>query len=275
MLDDIEDASPVRRGHPAAHIVFGTSQTINSATFLYAKCLESALNLSKEAVACFSEELCQLHIGQSHDLYWTYHCKVGRADDDQPHAHLLARRQRLVTDALVGGICNPGVVWHFSDQVFEGACGFWGGGEVPAKGLPTQRVIDELRVQRRRLDLAALDVGEKLRRSDLRTRWRARVRNGHLGLNPHVLGDLAAEADLVAPMVLQFPDVTAWHRERRAHHVILVSTALDLPHVPRPQLHVAATDLLAFESVNVGAERVRDGDAFALLHISIDVCRNL
>lgn len=46
-LDDIEDGSVLRRGKPAAHTVFGTSQTVNSATYLYSKAtseLESLKN---------------------------------------------------------------------------------------------------------------------------------------------------------------------------------------------------------------------------------------
>lgn len=36
-IDDIEDESMLRRGKPAAHLVFGKSQTVNSATYLYAR----------------------------------------------------------------------------------------------------------------------------------------------------------------------------------------------------------------------------------------------
>ena len=36
-LDDIEDGSQLRRGRPAAHIIYGTSQTVNSATYLCIK----------------------------------------------------------------------------------------------------------------------------------------------------------------------------------------------------------------------------------------------
>jgi geranylgeranyl pyrophosphate synthase len=32
-FDDIEDGSDLRRGHPAAHSVFGIPQTINAASF--------------------------------------------------------------------------------------------------------------------------------------------------------------------------------------------------------------------------------------------------
>ncbi|TGO38461.1 hypothetical protein BHYA_0074g00090 [Botrytis hyacinthi] len=75
ILDDIEDNSPTRRGCPSAHEVFGTSQAINSATYQYIKSLEFVMALSKESVNCFTHTLSQLHIGQSQDLHWTFHCK--------------------------------------------------------------------------------------------------------------------------------------------------------------------------------------------------------
>ncbi|TGO52772.1 hypothetical protein BCON_0135g00210 [Botryotinia convoluta] len=75
ILDDIEDNSPTRRGCPSAHEVFGTSQAINSATYQYVKCLEFVMALSKESIHCFTHTLSQLHIGQSQDLHWTFHCK--------------------------------------------------------------------------------------------------------------------------------------------------------------------------------------------------------
>ncbi|KAF5874334.1 putative geranylgeranyl pyrophosphate synthetase protein [Botrytis fragariae] len=75
ILDDIEDNSPTRRGCPSAHEVFGISQAINSATYQYVKCLEFVMALSKESIHCFTHTLSQLHIGQSQDLHWTFHCK--------------------------------------------------------------------------------------------------------------------------------------------------------------------------------------------------------
>ena len=33
-LDDIEDGSKLRRGMPSAHMIYGESQTINSATYV-------------------------------------------------------------------------------------------------------------------------------------------------------------------------------------------------------------------------------------------------
>ena len=49
-LDDIQDNSPMRRGFPSTHSVFGVGQTINAATYMYTKGLEIATALSPEAV---------------------------------------------------------------------------------------------------------------------------------------------------------------------------------------------------------------------------------
>jgi geranylgeranyl pyrophosphate synthase len=56
-LDDIQDGSPSRRGYPSSHMVFGISQTVNSATYAYAKCLENVMKLSKAAAEAFSSNL--------------------------------------------------------------------------------------------------------------------------------------------------------------------------------------------------------------------------
>ncbi|CAI7666554.1 unnamed protein product [Penicillium bialowiezense] len=70
LLDDIEDDSPLRRGKPTAHRIFGHSQTINSANFLYVQAVEQVLQLTKDSQEFFMVEMKKLHIGQSHDLYW-------------------------------------------------------------------------------------------------------------------------------------------------------------------------------------------------------------
>ncbi|KAL3486676.1 putative polyprenyl synthetase [Aspergillus germanicus] len=70
MLDDIQDASPLRRGQPAVHEMFGVGQTINSACF----CINNALRLIQEispcAVLIFSEQMAHLYTGQAHDISW-------------------------------------------------------------------------------------------------------------------------------------------------------------------------------------------------------------
>ncbi|KAF7586323.1 hypothetical protein BBP40_009070 [Aspergillus hancockii] len=72
MLDDIEDSSPLRRGQPAAHSIFGPGQTINSANFLLVQAMDQVRQLDNpQCMAVFVEEMRNLFIGQSFDLYWT------------------------------------------------------------------------------------------------------------------------------------------------------------------------------------------------------------
>ncbi|KAK6537360.1 hypothetical protein TWF694_011552 [Orbilia ellipsospora] len=70
--DDIEDGSSLRRGNPAAHKVFGTPQAMNSANYLLVKSFIEVQKLSPRAVAVYSNELRELHVGQGYDLYTIY-----------------------------------------------------------------------------------------------------------------------------------------------------------------------------------------------------------
>jgi ophiobolin F synthase len=73
ILDDIEDNSPLRRGKAATHLVFGQSQAINSANFMFVRAVQEARKLSNpEAVDVVLEELERLYIGQSWDLFWKH-----------------------------------------------------------------------------------------------------------------------------------------------------------------------------------------------------------
>ncbi|EQB55679.1 polyprenyl synthetase [Colletotrichum gloeosporioides Cg-14] len=85
MLDDVQDNSPVRRGSPSAHVVFGAAQTTNSASYFMIKCVELARPLGDEALSCLLSELGQLHLGQSHDLAWTFHCKAPTVSEYYSH----------------------------------------------------------------------------------------------------------------------------------------------------------------------------------------------
>ena len=74
ILDDIEDGSRLRRSYPAAHAVFGTAQSINSATYVYVRAVQKVLYnfRSEEAMPVLLAGLEHLFIGQSWDLYWSY-----------------------------------------------------------------------------------------------------------------------------------------------------------------------------------------------------------
>ncbi|CAN8100624.1 unnamed protein product [Discula destructiva] len=77
MLDDIEDDSTLRRGHPAAHVVYGTAQTINAANYLVVLALNDLQKLqSPQGIIIFTEELRTLFLGQGSDLHWKYHVEL-------------------------------------------------------------------------------------------------------------------------------------------------------------------------------------------------------
>lgn len=73
MLDDFEDQSPLRRGQPSTHCIFGAAQTVNSANFQIINALEDIRELNNpECLSIFTKEMRSLYTGQSLDLYWTY-----------------------------------------------------------------------------------------------------------------------------------------------------------------------------------------------------------
>lgn len=74
ILDDVEDNSPLRRGSPAAHTIFGAAQCINSANLMYVHAAQQARKLKNpNSIDALLEGLDTLYLGQSWDLYWTFH----------------------------------------------------------------------------------------------------------------------------------------------------------------------------------------------------------
>ncbi|PGH26795.1 hypothetical protein AJ80_01561 [Polytolypa hystricis UAMH7299] len=82
LLDDIEDGSPLRRGRPAAHVLYGPSQTFNSATYavLSATILLDSLAEGRHKHV-YKDELENLNLGQSLDLYWRFHSTCPSIDE--------------------------------------------------------------------------------------------------------------------------------------------------------------------------------------------------
>ncbi|KAK6510050.1 hypothetical protein TWF481_004763 [Arthrobotrys musiformis] len=56
-------------------MIFGTPQSINSANYLFVKSLEEVQKLGPAAVAVYTNELRNLHVGQGLDLHWTFHAE--------------------------------------------------------------------------------------------------------------------------------------------------------------------------------------------------------
>ncbi|KAI9376181.1 isoprenoid synthase domain-containing protein [Aspergillus egyptiacus] len=82
MLDDVEDLSSLRRGHPATHVFYGMSQTINSANFTYVKVVRETTRLrSPNAMEIFLDELTNLHCGQSYDLHWRHQARCPTTEE--------------------------------------------------------------------------------------------------------------------------------------------------------------------------------------------------
>ena len=76
MLDDIEDNSPLRRGKTATRLIFGSAQAINSSTFLYLSAVQAIQAMQNQAMMnVLLEELQNLYVGQSWDLYWKFHLR--------------------------------------------------------------------------------------------------------------------------------------------------------------------------------------------------------
>jgi hypothetical protein len=101
MFDDVEDGSDLRRGNPAAHAVFGIPQTINAASFAIVEAISKANEIPVPGgLKITLEQLKELHVGQSHDLYWTRHSytpseaeyleMVSKSEFDFPLPHLYA-----------------------------------------------------------------------------------------------------------------------------------------------------------------------------------------
>ncbi|KAL0570074.1 hypothetical protein V5O48_011892, partial [Marasmius crinis-equi] len=89
LVDDIQDNSQLRRGHPVAHKIYGVPQTINTANYvyflalrelrtLYCPCSGSNTSNSSDCSpgedpdleAIITSELLNLHRGQGLDLFW-------------------------------------------------------------------------------------------------------------------------------------------------------------------------------------------------------------
>ncbi|XP_035712142.1 geranylgeranyl pyrophosphate synthase isoform X2 [Folsomia candida] len=71
MIDDIQDHSQLRRGKPAAHVVYGIPLSINAANYAYFDALKVLLEKNcLECVRIVTEELINLHHGQGMELYW-------------------------------------------------------------------------------------------------------------------------------------------------------------------------------------------------------------
>ncbi|KAK4120553.1 terpenoid synthase [Parathielavia appendiculata] len=100
MLDNIEDGSNLRRGHPAAHGVFGVPQTINSASFAIVEAIRKIHELSPP-------QLRDLHVGQSYDLHWTRHASC---PTEEEYLEMVSKKTgglfRLLSRLMCSQLCK-------------------------------------------------------------------------------------------------------------------------------------------------------------------------
>lgn len=70
LVDDVVDNSPLRKGKPAAHTLWGSAETINRAYFRLFEVLARTQRTRPELVPIFLENLAEIHEGQDISLVW-------------------------------------------------------------------------------------------------------------------------------------------------------------------------------------------------------------
>lgn len=81
--DDIMDSAEVRRGVPAAHVVWGNNVAILTGDFLFARASGLSARIGTEAVRLHSETFERLCLGQLHET-------VGPSAEDDPFEHYIS-----------------------------------------------------------------------------------------------------------------------------------------------------------------------------------------
>ncbi|KAJ0162043.1 Ophiobolin F synthase [Colletotrichum tanaceti] len=85
MLHDsslMQDDSTLRRGSPAAHTIYGTAQCINAANYMVVMVLVEIQKLRSPMKSdILNEELENLFLGQSEDLFWKYHVECPSTEE--------------------------------------------------------------------------------------------------------------------------------------------------------------------------------------------------
>ncbi|EMC96021.1 hypothetical protein BAUCODRAFT_513498 [Baudoinia panamericana UAMH 10762] len=91
MLDDIEDCSPLRRGKPAAHTVFGVPATLNAANFAILEAMEEVCKLPEKlaSLEVFTQQMRELYVGQSYDLHWSYN---NQCPTEKEYLHMVEQK---------------------------------------------------------------------------------------------------------------------------------------------------------------------------------------
>nr|CAP07654.1 geranylgeranyldiphosphate synthase [Sphaceloma manihoticola] len=73
ILDDFQDRSPLRRGRPAAHALFGEAQAINSSSYGFIKAVALAQeSFDLESTKAVTTAMLRSFEGQAAELHWTH-----------------------------------------------------------------------------------------------------------------------------------------------------------------------------------------------------------
>ncbi|KAM0197921.1 hypothetical protein ACHAPI_004653 [Fusarium lateritium] len=104
MIDDFQDNSPLRRGKPSAHSVFGPAQAINSATYIIVKAIGRVQQIANPALLTgVTATLMTIFQGQAMDLSWTF-------NNSPPSIQsylLMVNDSRLACELLVSNAQTP------------------------------------------------------------------------------------------------------------------------------------------------------------------------
>jgi geranylgeranyl pyrophosphate synthase len=90
IVDDVEDSSPLRRGKPTLHLLYGIDTAVNAGNLLYFLPLALLFNkkqklpekITVRLYNVFSEEMLRLSFGQATDIYW-HHGKKNTITENQ------------------------------------------------------------------------------------------------------------------------------------------------------------------------------------------------
>ncbi|KAF5618362.1 geranylgeranyl diphosphate synthase [Fusarium sp. NRRL 52700] len=82
IIDDFQDNSPLRRGKPSTHTVFGPAQAINTATYIIVKAIERIQDIvGHDALQDITSTITTIFQGQAMDLWWTANTIVPSIQD--------------------------------------------------------------------------------------------------------------------------------------------------------------------------------------------------
>ncbi|KAJ4387227.1 hypothetical protein N0V93_007816 [Gnomoniopsis smithogilvyi] len=105
LLDDFQDNSPLRRGKPSAHNIFGPAQTVNSAVSSIMRGFGQVMEFSSsEPAQRVLKSIVVLFQGQAMDLFWTYNGRVPSEEEyykmiDRKTGQLFSMATSLLLDA--------------------------------------------------------------------------------------------------------------------------------------------------------------------------------